>query len=168
MLESVARRGLLVVLNVVADLEGGARGTQTSSRTWVSLPSTSCSRAALSVPQSPGSLGRQLFSCPQGRHVLGGGGPCCTLRGAVFLRGCDGLVRHRNLLCSGNSGLGRRWPRPFDDSLDYALSDERWQGLDRSRLRASCGFSENPLRRLRRGGGRRTTSTPILTRRQRV
>jgi hypothetical protein len=69
------------------------------------------------------------------------------------MRGCDGLVRHQNLICSGNSELGRPWPRPSGDSLDCALSDERWQGLDRSRLRASCGFSENPLRRLWRGGG---------------
>jgi hypothetical protein len=114
-----------------------------------------------SFPRSPGSSGRQLFSRPQGRRALGG------------------LARHRNLLCGSGSRLGRRWPLSFNNSRDSAdhrrsgcgqnclcgLGQGRFHALPSKCWRGSISrLLENPLRRLRRGGGSRTTSVPVLTR----
>jgi hypothetical protein len=93
-LKGVTRRGLLIVLGVVASLEGGfPRGTGKLKDLGFVASST----------LRQGRIGVVL-----GLLDLRGRGPCRALGGVTLLRGRSGLARHEDILCDDDNWSGRR------------------------------------------------------------
>jgi hypothetical protein len=103
-LEGVACCGLLVVLSIIADLEGG-RPRDTGEFEDPGVTTSDISRQG----------------CAQTLHgllYLQGGGSCHALRGIVLLRDHGGMAPRRSLLLGGDDGLGGRWLRRPRNVLD--------------------------------------------------
>jgi hypothetical protein len=98
-LEGVARRGLLVVLDVVTDLEGGSpRGVGEFKGPGFTASDVSWQGCARVLPGLLDFRGDGSCRTLRGVALLGGGGSCRALRGVVLLRDCGGLAWHQNLL----------------------------------------------------------------------
>jgi hypothetical protein len=113
-LKGVARRSLLVVLGVVAGLEGGRpRGGGKLEDLGLA--------ASSALQQSRARIHLGLLD-------LWGGSPCHTLEGVALPRGHRGLAWYEDLLYDSGNWSGRRWLRSSDNTLSRA--DHRSSGRD--------------------------------------
>jgi hypothetical protein len=91
-LQGAACNDLLVVLSVVAGLEGG--------RPW------GVGKLEGLGFTTPGALQEACARVPLSLLDLRGGGPCRALGGNVLLKGRSGLTRHGNLFRHGSDRTG--------------------------------------------------------------